>query len=70
MPTDFWGNALFSLVPTVLFGLVFALVIRSIVRADRNERRAYAKVEAEERLKAGQPAPASAGAGPAATPEA
>lgn len=57
MPTDFWGNAVFSLVPTLLFGLVFWFVFRSIVRADRSERRAYAKIEAEERAKAGQPAP-------------
>ena len=51
MPTDFWGNAIFSLVPTVLFGLVFWFILRSIIRSDRNERAAYAKVEAEERAK-------------------
>ncbi|CAN5312403.1 hypothetical protein BH11ACT3_BH11ACT3_16930 [soil metagenome] len=55
MPTDFWGNALFSLLPTVLFGLLFWFVIRAILRSDRNERKAYAKIEAEERLKAGLP---------------
>ncbi|MEQ1736908.1 MAG: hypothetical protein ABL886_10970 [Rhodoglobus sp.] len=51
MPTDFWGNAIFSLVPTVLFGLLFWFILRSIIRSDRNERAAYAKVEAEERAK-------------------
>jgi preprotein translocase subunit YajC len=51
MPTDFWGNAIFSLVPTVLFGLVFWFILRAIIRSDRNERAAYAKVEAEERAK-------------------
>ena len=51
MPTDFWGNAIFSLVPTVLFGLVFWFILRAIIRSDRNERASYAKVEAEERAK-------------------
>ncbi len=51
MPTDFWGNAIFSLVPTVLFGLLFWFVLRAIIRSDRNERASYAKVEAEERAK-------------------
>lgn len=51
MPTEFWANAIYSLIPTVFIGLVFWLVMRSIVRADRTERKAYAKVEAEERAK-------------------
>jgi hypothetical protein len=51
MPTDFWGNLIFSLVPTIVIGLIFWFIIRSIVRADRNERKAYAKIEAEERAK-------------------
>ena len=63
MPTDFWGNSLFSLVPTVLFGLVFWFILRAIIRSDRNERSSYAKVEAEERAKlaatAARPAPAA-----------
>jgi hypothetical protein len=51
MPTDFWGNAIFSLVPTVLFGLLFWFILRAIIRSDRNERASYAKVEAEERAR-------------------
>ena len=51
MPTDFWGNAIFSLVPTLLFGLVFWFILRAIIRSDRNERASYAKVEADERAK-------------------
>ena len=51
MPTDFWGNAIFSLIPTVVVGLIFWYVIRAIVRADRNERKVYAQIEAEERAK-------------------
>jgi len=55
MPTDFWGNAIFSVVPTLLFGLLFWFVFRAIVRADRSERAARAKVEAEERARLGLP---------------
>lgn len=55
MPTDPLGNALFSLVPTVVIGLVFWFVLRTIVRADRREREVQAKIEAEERAKVGLP---------------
>jgi len=51
MIEDFWLNALWSLAPTVLVGLIFWFVIRSIIHADRNERKAQAKVEIEERAK-------------------
>jgi hypothetical protein len=51
MPDGFWANALFSLVPTILFGLAFWFVIRTIVRADRTERKVAERIEAEERAK-------------------
>jgi hypothetical protein len=51
MPVDFWGNAIFSVVPTLLFGLLFWFVLRAIIRADRTEREVSARVEAEERAK-------------------
>jgi hypothetical protein len=51
MPTDFWGNAIFSLIPTIALGLVFWFVIRAIIRADRNERKVYSQMEAEERAR-------------------
>lgn len=51
MPDDFWGNAIFSLVPTVLFGLLFWFVFRAIVRSDRTEREVAAQIEVEERAK-------------------
>lgn len=35
--------------------LIFWLVLRSIVRADRTERKVYAQIEAEEREKLGLP---------------
>lgn len=48
---DFWLNAIWSVAPTVLIGLLFWVVMRAVVRADRNERDAYARIEAEERAK-------------------
>jgi hypothetical protein len=48
---DFWLNALYSVTPTILLGLIFWFVMRSIINADRSERSAYAKIEAEERAK-------------------
>jgi flagellar biosynthesis/type III secretory pathway M-ring protein FliF/YscJ len=50
---NFWLNALWSLTPTVLLGLLFWLIIRSIVRSDRTEREARVRIEAEERAKRG-----------------
>ena len=64
MPTDFWGNAIFSLIPTIALGLVFWFVIRAIIRADRNERKVYSQMEAEERARraaAKSDSPTSAG---------
>ena len=52
---DFWANAIYSVVPTILVGLIFWLVMRAIIRADRTERKVYAEVEAEERAKLGLP---------------
>lgn len=49
MIENFWLNALWSLAPTILVGLIFWFVIRAIIHADRNERKAQAKVELEER---------------------
>lgn len=52
---DYWVAALWTLLPTVLVSLIFFFVLRSIIRADRTERRVYAKIEAEERAKRGLP---------------
>ena len=53
MLEDWWANALFSITPTVLVGLIFWLVVRSIFRADRTEREVYSRIEAQERAKRG-----------------
>lgn len=51
MIENYWGNFAYSLIPTILVGLIFWLVMRSILRADRTERKVYAEIEAEERAK-------------------
>ena len=56
MPQEFWSNAVFSVTPTILVGLIFWFVLRAILRADRTERKVYAEIEAEERAKLGMPA--------------
>ncbi|WP_395640404.1 hypothetical protein [Pseudolysinimonas sp.] len=51
MPEEFWANAIFSVVPTLLFGVLFWFVFRAIIRSDGAERAAAAQVEVEERAK-------------------
>ncbi|MCR8671891.1 hypothetical protein, partial [Agrococcus sp. HG114] len=55
MPESWWGNAIFSLIPTIVLGLIFWMVLRMIIRGDRTARREYDRIEAEERAKAGLP---------------
>ena len=47
---------LLGFIPPILVGLVGWLILRSILNADKNERKAWNKIEAEERAKAGLPA--------------
>ena len=44
----FW-DAFLSLVPPALVGVLFWIMMRSILRADRTERKVYAEIEAEMR---------------------
>ena len=59
---DFWLAAAWAILPTLVVSLLFFWVIRSMIAA-RNERRAYARLEAKERARRGLPpapeAPAS-----------
>ncbi len=66
MIQNFWANAAYSVIPTILLGLIFWLVMRSIFRADRTERTVYAEIEAEERARFEAENAASAGAAPTA----
>ena len=42
-----WDEGLWAIVPTIAVSLLFWFVMRAILRADRTERAAQAKVEAE-----------------------
>lgn len=54
-PADnWWLNALWSVTPTALFGLLIWYIMRSIIRADRVERKVAARIEAEERARRAQ----------------
>ena len=52
---SYWTAVLWSLLPTVVVSFLFFFVLRSILRLDRTERKAYADVEARERAKRGMP---------------
>ncbi len=52
---NYWVAVFWSLAPTVVVSALFFYVLRSIVRADRTERRIHAKIEAEERARRGLP---------------
>ncbi|GAA2960884.1 hypothetical protein [Microbacterium schleiferi] len=57
---NFWVAALWAILPTIVVLTLFFWILRSIIRADRNERREYARIEAEERAARGlPPAPAA-----------
>ncbi|HUH53146.1 MAG TPA: hypothetical protein VLZ31_03775 [Microbacteriaceae bacterium] len=47
--------SLWAITPTLLVGIFFAWVLRSILRADRTERKIFKNIEEEERQKAGLP---------------
>jgi hypothetical protein len=52
---NFWVAALWAVTPTALLGVIFWLILRSIIRADRTERDVYARMEAKERQRRGMP---------------
>lgn len=52
---NIWVASLWAILPTLVVSGIFFFVLRSIIRADRNERREYARIEAEERAKRGLP---------------
>jgi flagellar biosynthesis/type III secretory pathway M-ring protein FliF/YscJ len=61
MPTDFWGGIIWSVAPTIVIGLIFWFIMRSLMRSDRNERKVYAKIEAEERARLAASSPVEPG---------
>lgn len=51
MTGDLLVDALISLIPPALVGVLFWVMLRSILRADQKERDTYAQIEVEERAK-------------------
>ena len=56
---DYWVAAFWTILPTLVVSAIFFFVLRSVIRAVRNERREYARIDAEERAKRGLPPAAS-----------
>jgi hypothetical protein len=48
------GDALLSLVPPALVGLLFWVIMRSILKADATERKVYQQIETELRAESEQ----------------
>ena len=47
---------LWPLLPTLAVSVIFFFILRSVIRMDRTERKAYARIEAQERATRGPPA--------------
>jgi predicted permease len=54
---SFWASAIWSILPTLGVGLIFWFIMRAVIQADKQERKAYAAIEAKERARMGVPAP-------------
>lgn len=50
---EYLTAVIWAILPTVVVLGLLIFILRSILRMDRNERKAYAKVEAEERRRRG-----------------
>lgn len=53
---EYWQAVVWSILPTIVVVTIGVVIFRGITRFDRNERKAYAKVEAEERARRGMAA--------------
>ena len=53
---NYWVAVFWTLLPTVVVSALFFYILHSILRADRTERRVYARIESEQRAKRGLPA--------------
>lgn len=49
MTQEWWLNALWSVTPTIIIGILFGLIIYAAINADRKIRRERADVELQER---------------------
>jgi len=56
-PVDnMWAAVLWAILPTIVVSAAFFFILRGVIRMDRTERKAYARIEAQERAKRGLPA--------------
>lgn len=62
---DTWVAMLWAILPTIVVSFVFFFILRGAIRMDRTERKAYSRIEAQERAKRGLPPVASTGDGSA-----
>ncbi|MFJ4037249.1 hypothetical protein ACIPVB_04135 [Microbacterium sp. NPDC090007] len=60
-----WTAVLWAILPTIVVSVVFFFILRNVIRMDRTERKAYARIEAKERARRGLPPAAPAGDGSA-----
>lgn len=51
MTQEWWLNALWSVTPTIIIGILFGLIIYAAINGDRKVRRERADVEQEERAR-------------------
>ncbi|WP_295839253.1 hypothetical protein [uncultured Microbacterium sp.] len=58
-----WTAMLWAILPTLVVSVVFFFILRGAIRLDRTERKAYSRIEAQERAKRGLPPVASTGDG-------
>jgi hypothetical protein len=56
---NIWVAIFWGIIPTIVVLGLFIMILRGIMRFDRNERRAAARIEAEERARRGMPPKAS-----------
>lgn len=52
---NFWVAVAWSLIPTIVVLGIFIMILRGVLRFDRSERRAHARIEAQERKRRGLP---------------
>lgn len=52
---EYWAAVLWAILPTIVVSVTFFYILRSILRMDRTERKAYSRIEAEERARRGLP---------------
>lgn len=51
MIENWWLNALWSVTPTIIIGILFGLIIYGALNADRKARQERANIEQEERAR-------------------